>query len=137
MSEEASQFVGFLKRQAGENLRGVAHYYEDGYELLYAREDVSRRYDEDRFEELFSTIRKEMSERTQQESVYELGTLHCTVRLFDDGIVLNFSQGDKIGTSVSLDPEVASNLTNFAHECIRHLHRDTVQTVAAEPEWLK
>jgi hypothetical protein len=49
-----------------------------------------------------------MSKRTQQESVYELGRLHCGVRLFDEGIVLTFSQGDRVGTSVSLDPEAAA-----------------------------
>jgi hypothetical protein len=134
--EERSEIVRFLKQRAGDNLRGVAHYHEDGYELLYVRDDVARRYDDDRFAELFSTIREEMSERAQQESVYELGRLHCTVRLFDEGIVLNFSQGDRLGTSVSLDPEAASNLTTFAYECIRRLHRDSPQTVVAEPAWL-
>ena len=131
------ELVAFLKQRAGDALRGVAHYYEDGYELLYVRDDVAHRYTDDHFEQLFGTIREEMSEQTVQESAYNLGTLHCTMRLFDDGIVLNFSQGERVGTSVSLDPEAASNLTTFTYECIRHIHRASPESVTTEPNWLK
>ncbi len=73
--------------------------------------------------------------QTRQEGLYEVGSLYCTIRAFDDALVVHFIQGDTRGTMISLDPATAPGLTDFVYDVLGILHEHSDQEIDRAPEW--
>jgi len=133
--ESATRLVNFLEDQAGEYLRGAIHYSTDEYVSLYMRDDVDALYSSEEIQKLAEYYRQENQGRAGGEQ-FELGTNHCTVNFYDDAILFHFSQGDEIGTVITLEPEADRNIVEFITECLRQLHHNSPQQIAEAPDWL-
>lgn len=136
MSIQASRALAtFFRQETGDALRLVAHYSDDSLELVYLRDDLERRYDDDDFRETFRNHRKDRRVAASQSEILDAGTQHCTLRVYDEAIVFNFSQTDDIGTIVSLNPDVGQNLLSFITRSLNELHKESPQQVTA-PKWV-
>lgn len=135
MSVRVSQVLAeFFEDEVGDALRLVAHYDADTLDIIYLRDDLEDHYSESDFEQTFAIHRREKEEAIQQEAVIDAGKHHCTIRLFDEAIVFNFSQTDSMGTVVSLSPDVGRNLLAFVTTCLQEIDEHSPQDASA-PRW--
>lgn len=132
----ANRLVGFLEEEAGVYLRGAIHYSNDGYESLYMRDDVDALYSDERMEELCAYYRRQSKVQSSEEP-FTLGSCHCNVSFYDDAILFHFSQGENVGTVVTLDPEAGRDIVGFITECLERLHFDSPQNIENVPKWLQ
>ncbi|SFR36377.1 hypothetical protein SAMN04487947_0455 [Halogeometricum rufum] len=133
--ESANRLVNYLEKQAGPYFRGAIHYSEDEYYVLYLRDDVDSLYSNEKMEELVQYYRKENQYQTSEEP-FELGNNHCTVNFYDDAILFHFTQGDRLGTVITLEPEAGRDIVGFITECLKQLHYNSPQEIPEAPTWL-
>lgn len=133
--EAANRLVEFLQTRAADYLRGAVHYSADDYESLYMRPDVDDLYSAEKMEELFRYYRRKNREQNSDEP-FDLGNNHCTVDFYDDAILFHFTQGEEVGTVITLDPEAGRDIIQFITECIALLHEDSPQEISHVPEWV-
>ncbi len=100
------------------------------------RSDVDALYTESRMEELFKYYRRKNREE-RNDTPFELGNLHCTTHFYDDALMFHFTQGEAVGTVITLAPEAGRNIIRFITECLRILHSDSPQTIGAAPTWIR
>jgi hypothetical protein len=134
--QSAGRLVEFLEEKTGEHLRGAIHYSEDGYETLYMREDIDARYSDEDLASL-SRYYSQQSKVHNTEEPFSLGECHCNVSFYDDAILFHFSQGDSIGTVITLEPEAGRDIVGFITECLKMLHFDSPQSITNAPEWFR
>ncbi|WP_232820477.1 hypothetical protein [Halorussus litoreus] len=134
--ESANRLVEFLEERADEHLRGAIHYSEDGYESLYLREDVDAMYSDKKMTDLAEYYRQQ-SRVQSSDKPFALGNCHCNVSFYDDAILFHFSQGDKIGTVITLEPEAGRDIVGFITKCLELLHFDSPQSITNAPKWLR
>ncbi|SDM57976.1 hypothetical protein SAMN04487949_2148 [Halogranum gelatinilyticum] len=128
--------VTFLKDSAGEQLRCVARYDDDTYEMLYARDDVSSGYAVDEFAEVVDDLRDVENMEEEHTSRLKAGNHHVTLRLYDRAAILHFGQGETFGTVVSLDSDAAEDFASFVGACLKHLYQDSPQSIENAPSWV-
>jgi hypothetical protein len=90
MSLPREKLVDFMKDVAGEHLRGVLAYDENGFDVAYVREDVmqSRAEDASLPEELPVIHDLALNEERLPAEVSAFGRYHATVRVFDDAVLI-------------------------------------------------
>lgn len=110
------QLHEFVEQQAGDAYRAAFHYDEDGIERIHVRDDLPR----DRLEEVVPDVYDRV-QRTRallrKEDYPPLGPARATTEVHDDGVVLHFPESEKEGVIVSLDRDVARQLTGFVVRC--------------------
>lgn len=134
--ESATRLVEYLKKEAGEYLRGAIHYSADEYVTLFLRDDVAALYSAEKMEELAEYYRQETRNQSSREP-FDLGNNHCTVDFYDDAILFHFTQGDELGTVITLEPEAGRDIVGFITECLKQLHYNSPQEISEAPRWLE
>lgn len=113
----AQDLVTALQLRAGESLRCIGHYTPEDWSIEYVREDVQAQHSTDEIEEVVEDLRWQAFKKEQAESQYDIGELECSIRVFDQGLVMNFPERDRAaGTVVTLDPEAARQLVGFVED---------------------
>jgi hypothetical protein len=133
--ESANRLVNYLEKQAGPYLRGAIHYSEEGYDPLYMRDDINALYSDGKMDELTEYYRRENQYHSSQEP-FELGNNHCTVNFYDGALLFHFTQGDEVGTVITLEPEAGRDIVGFITECLKQLHYNSPQEIPEAPTWL-
>lgn len=100
------------------------------------RDDADALYSEDDLIQL-STYHRQQSEVQSSEGPFALGNYPCNVSFYDEAILFHFSQGDSIGTVITLEPEAGRDIVGFITECLRLLHFDSQQSIENAPQWLR
>lgn len=136
MSLRASRTIAkFCRNKAGESLRGVYHYSDGEYEALYLRDDIAEQYTDEGLTDFFELVAESEDTDTQQEEALHVGTHHATLRLYDDALLLQFPQGEDIGTLIALDPTAGRDISAFVVQCLETLHQTSEQDVQNAPVW--
>lgn len=133
--ESANRLVNYLEKQAGRYLRGAIHYSEDEYVTLYMRDDVDALYSDQKMDELTEYYR-EQNRYDSSEKPFDIGNNHCTVSFYDDALLFHFTQGDELGTVITLEPEAGRDIVGFITECLEQLHYNSPQEIPEAPTWL-
>ncbi|SDM58007.1 hypothetical protein SAMN04487949_2149 [Halogranum gelatinilyticum] len=128
--------VEFLKQEASEHLRSVIRYDDDEYDFLYIREDITSGYEFDEFARVVDDLRTVEQFEVDHTSRLKAGNHHVTMRLYDRAAILHFGQGETFGTVVSLDSDAAENFAGFVGACLKHLYRDSPQSIENAPRWV-
>jgi hypothetical protein len=134
--ESANRLVDFLKQEAGEYLRGAIHYTGDDYVSLYMRDDIKDLYSSEKMDKLAAYYRQENRKQNSEEP-FDLGMNHCTVNFYDDAILFHFTQGENLGTVITLEPEAGRDIVGFITKCLKQLHDNSPQEISMAPTWLK
>jgi len=102
----AEEFVQELRSRYDDEVRAVATYTEDGYEMLYTIEPVDEEYTIEDLTAIHDDVVLQDIEQPFQESLFhDLGDIQGKVRLFDGGTVAHFwPEGDSDGVLVVLGP---------------------------------
>lgn len=136
MSTQVSEALAeFFRDEAGQSLRLVGHYTDDSFDILYLRDDLADEYDDGDFEASFEVHRRDQAAAAEQGEVVQAGDQHCTLRVYDEAIVFNFTQTDDVGTIVSVNPAVGRNLLTFITRSLKQLDANSPQRVEP-PDWL-
>ncbi|MGB9963756.1 hypothetical protein [Halobacterium sp. CBA1126] len=114
------ELVAKLQQQAGDALRVVAEYDRDGYELRYARGDVTARL-EDRGDAIHRNLVLEGISREHLEDLFDAGNLRCSMHRFEEVTAFHFAEREYTGLFVSVDSDVDIPLASFTDTCWRSL----------------
>lgn len=113
--------VSDLTSVAGEGLRSVAVYDEDGYDFLYLRDGLG-----DRASDLASDIHQNLVlegiGKEYLEELFEAGELHCTLHEFEHMQAYHFVTGQFEGVFVGVDSGV--HVESGAVRAVVHDHLD-------------
>lgn len=118
---QSDDLSSFLRSNAGQHLRTVAQYDATDHQIHYLREDVAAKYEGADITELFDVLRDDQRRVGSQTEALQMGAHGCTVEVYEQGIILNFSQGPSVGTMVSLDASAGSDLLSFIVRCRQFL----------------
>lgn len=92
-----------LHASVGDALRVVGFHEGADWHIEYMREDVREGYGDGSIDDIADDLVLDVLSSPRQESLYELGDLHATARLFEDGLVVHVPTDDRSGYLVSLD----------------------------------
>ena len=115
-------------------MRAVAHYDHNSADIRTA-DGVGDGVTDDHVQEIIDDLRLQDVSQTRQESLFDVGSLYCTIRAFDDALVVHFIQGDARGTMISLEPSTAPGLTEFIYDVLGILHEHSEQEINRAPQW--
>lgn len=103
----------FLRRRAGDYLRGIVQYDAESFEVLYVRDGI----DTDAFRERVEHIHSSIVERPAPQSGGEsFGKPYATLSVREHAVVINLRWTPTEGLLVGLEPDAARNLVAFIHE---------------------
>ena len=110
----------YLNDRMDDFLRGVAHYREDEFDVVYLREDLREERHRDEVEQMLNRIKHEGT--AEEEQSFPFGHLRATLRVFDETIFMHFPIENRTGVVVTLEPEVARSLNSFVGDCLEHIY---------------
>ena len=110
----------YLNNRVDDLLRGVAHYQQDGFEVVYLRDDIQERRHREEVDKMLTRIKQEGT--AEEEQSFPFGHLHATLRIFDETIFMHFPIENQTGVVVALEPEVARSLNSFVGDCLDHIY---------------
>ena len=119
---KSNKLSEYLRNRADEFVRSVGYYNADDYELVYLREDVAAQYTEEELQAVVDDLRLEGLAAPQQEDLYVLGKLNCTVRCFNRGVVMHFPHDRTSGTVAIMEYDAATQLHSFIAGCLNEIY---------------
>lgn len=112
--------VDFLVGETGEALYAVVRYDADDWGFLYVNDrvsDVFEAWERDvGLDAVAAGFRQESATNAEREALPGMGEFYCTLHLFEDWVVLHFSDADG-GIVFAYDSAAASNLSSFVDLC--------------------
>ena len=123
MSQEAvERLTKYCRERAGERLRSVVAYDRSGYELVFLRDDLQTRYDQERFDwlvERANTVHEEVYTAGGHDS--PLGEAEATVHYFENAFVVQLLMAADRGYLATFDSRVGKALGAFIDNCLQHV----------------
>jgi len=108
--------VEALTELAGDSLRLVATYDEDGYDAVYATPEAAART-----ENLGDRVHDELVlqglGRGHLEDLFAAGDLECSMHRFEDVTAFHFAAGEFTGLFVSVESDADLPLATFSETC--------------------
>ena len=122
MEERHRRLVRLLRERTGEALRGVISYDADDIDVLYVREDLATG---ELREALPEGIRR-LRERGPivPETYATFGDYRATTEVYDGAVLLDFPTAERAGVLVTLNPDAATQLSEFVSRCSAVLRDD-------------
>lgn len=136
-TSDTDGLIGFLREQADEYLRSAIQYSASDHELLYLRDDGDENIPEDRELAEFVAHYRRLSREQEPDRPFDLGSDHCTVTIYDEAILFHFTQGEDVGTLITLAPEAGRDIVAFTTKCLEQLHFNSPQEIRNVPTWLR
>lgn len=134
----SNRLVEYLQDRAGDALRVVFHYdaRDEGYEILHMRPDIEAEYTEAELRDHFDTFRRDSHLADVQQSKLHTGDHHCSMRVYDETLIFNFTLGERANTIISLDPNVGRDLLGFVGNAMSMLKEDAGDMDWVPPRWI-
>ncbi len=107
MFESDEEFVAALQSRLGSALKAIATQRDGGYEVLYAREDVSGQFTPADFDRIHRASLLDTESREDAENVFRAGSLNFALYTFDRAVVAQFSDVERTLFVVFEDDDVA------------------------------
>lgn len=105
VTDKSDDLVATLHGRVGDALRVVGSHDDSNWDIAYMRSDLSDAYSTESVNDIADDLVFDAIGVQKQESLYELGNLRATIRLFDDGFVVHVPVADDSGYLVSLDED--------------------------------
>ena len=113
----SSNVVSTLRKEVGEQLRVVGEYDDEGYDLLYVRDDIRPAVEELDLERIHRELVLQGIGREHLEDLYEGGRLQCSVHRFDELTACHFVESETTGRYVSIDSDATVDFETFVETC--------------------
>jgi len=106
------QLLATVEERAGESFRSAFSYTATDWTALHVRRDLATGNLKDAVPELAERARA--VEPIVDQGVYDrLGSATTSVELYADAVLLHFRTGEQSGVVLTLDRDVAQNLSEF------------------------
>lgn len=137
MAHPDDELVEFLLRETGERLHAVVEHDPDSWQFLYVSDSVHDRVEhwQDHLDELIDQFRDDARRNQNRKQLFDVGEFYCSLHLFDDLLIIHFSQPDGQGVIFGYNPAAASNLTTFVELCLPHIRQHALEDVGGLPQW--
>lgn len=137
MIQNDNELVDFLLQETGDSLYIVVEYGPEQWQFLYVRETVRDRIQEWKTNaaEIIQHFCLDARRNTEREELFDVGSFYCSLHLFDELVVLHFSQPDEQGVVFGYDPTAASNLTDFVQLCVPQIRSNSLSDINENPTW--
>lgn len=119
MFDSDAAFVDALQAELGGALRTVAEYDETDYAILFMREDVRATYEDADVQDIHENVVLDSISAEFLESLFDAGSLTCSLQLFDDAAMCSFPREDYDGLFVSFDAGADVSLLSLRRTCER------------------
>lgn len=119
-----SELIASLQALVNGALRSVAYYDEAKYDSLYRREDIETGYTPDESQEIIDDLTVQGLSRQYLESLFNAGSLECTMLRFEDALMFHFPESDHTGLFVTIDTGTTIDIDQFVSLCEAHLDTD-------------
>lgn len=103
----------FLRRRAGDYLRGVVQYDDESFEIIYVRDGLDAAAFRERVEHIHTSIVERPTPEVGDDS---FGKPYATLSVRERAVVLNLCWNETEGLLVGLEPDAARDLVAFIHE---------------------
>lgn len=107
----------YLRRRAGDYLRGVVQYDDESFEVIYVRDGLSTDAFHQRVAHIHNSIIERPTPGTEAES---FGKPYATLSVREHAVVLNLRWNSDEGLLVGLEPDAARDLVAFIDETMEH-----------------
>jgi len=108
--------VDALQELAGDSLRLVATYDEDGYDAFYATPETAERAAQ-RGDKVHDELVLQGLGRGHLEDLFGAGDLECSMHRFEEVTAFHFAAGEFTGLFVSVDSDADLPLATFSETC--------------------
>lgn len=119
--DHESELLDALQNIVGRNLRVVATYDREGYDIVYTRGEI-----DERVKAYADAVHNELVlqgiGRDHLEDLFVAGDLHCSMHRFDELTAFHFVQEEYTGLFVSIDSDASVDLNEFSETVKTHLH---------------
>jgi hypothetical protein len=117
MGTKQKELVEFLREEVGSNLRAVGKYDKEGYDVLYAREDVVDEFSQEDIQKIHHEMVLKGLGNQHIESLFNDEELECSIYQFESIVRLHFVKEDYRGYYVSFDYSGGTNPSRIVDEC--------------------
>lgn len=117
MEAAYEDLVDYLQDAVGDSLRAVGRYDQEGYDVLYIREDVAQEYSSADIEQIHHEMVLKGLGNQHIESLFKQEALSCSIYQFEDTARLHFVHQDYRGFYVSIDLDDDVNPSKIAAKC--------------------
>jgi hypothetical protein len=117
MGTRQKELVDLLREEVGDSLRAVGRYDEEGYDVLFIREDVADEFSQEDIEEIHHDMVLKGLGNQHIESLFNDEALECSIYQFEDSVRLHFVNDDYLGYYVSFDYDGDTNPSRIVDEC--------------------
>jgi hypothetical protein len=109
LDTSVQELIDAILHESDETLRLVAHYDSDDYEVVYARDDVTRGFSEAELTARVETfVMQGLGEPEQEQSLYDFGALDATVRWYGEAVVAHIPVSEWSGLVFTFDRKTES-----------------------------
>ena len=119
MFESETAFVDALQDELDGALRAVAEYDENGYTIVFMREDVRATYEDADIQNIHGNVVLDTISAEFLEDLFDAGSLTCSLQLFDDAAMCSFPREGYDGLFVSFDADADVSLLSLRRTCER------------------
>ena len=114
--EEYQDLLQLVRGRAGEAFRAAVKYDQDGWTMLYIRDDVATQELRDALDAILDRVRS--SDPFVEPDVYQqIGETQATVELHERAALIHLRETSDQGVVVSLDRDIAPGLGQFVNRC--------------------
>jgi len=122
VAEAADRLTTYCRERAGENLRSVVEYDDDGYVVAYLREDLQTQYRGDKFDELVHQAREVHKQLVAAGAKGSpLGSAQATVHYFENAFVIQLVVDEQQGYFATFNSSVGQTLGAFITDCLERV----------------
>ena len=116
MNEQHQQLIRLVEETAGESFRTAFAYEPADWEALYVRSDLATPDLQSAVPALVTRTRSR-EPLVREEDYPSLGSQRAAVSLHEEAVLIHFFEGDESGVVITLDTDVAGNLSQFVAAC--------------------
>lgn len=120
MSSRHGRLVRLIEEQAEEHFRAAFRYDETDWQALYVRPELATGDLESVVPTLADRVRGE-EPIVREEDYPMLGAQRASISLHDEAVLVHIREGPESGVVLTLDTEVAPDLSAFVARCERVL----------------
>jgi hypothetical protein len=102
MADGGDAIVSALREEVGDGLRAVAWFDVEDYEILYFRDDIDAKHDEEAIEDVYQEQLFEVLNEDYRIDLFDVGDVEGTVYLYEQAYVLRYLSDDG-GLFISVD----------------------------------
>jgi hypothetical protein len=122
-TESAQRLTTYCRERAGEDLRSVVEYNDDGYVVAYLREDLQTQYNGDEFDDLVQQAQEVHKQLVAAGGTGSpLGNAQATVHYFEHAFVIQLVVDEQQGYFATFNSSVGQTLGAFITDCLKRVH---------------